>query len=76
MLKMVPIEVYEEKDKTNLPPDSQNFRIGSRVYDILQKWNSPLIVFRVKYYLTGIVLLFPQPLSCPFQCGSCRMLLK
>ena len=42
MLRMMLIEVYEEKDEKCLLPDSQNFRIGSKIYDILQKWNSPV----------------------------------
>ena len=39
---MVPTEVYEEKDEKDSPPDSQNFTIGSKVYNKSLKWNSPV----------------------------------
>ena len=42
MLNMIPIEVYNGKDSL---PDSPNFTIGSKDYDILQKCNSPLSTY-------------------------------
>ena len=42
MLRMVSIEAYEEKDENDSLVDAQNFTIGSKVYKISQKWDSPI----------------------------------
>ena len=34
MLRMVPTDIYEVKDEKDSPPNSPNFRIRSKIYDM------------------------------------------
>ena len=50
MFRIVPIEVYKEKDEKDSLYDSQNFRIRSKVYEICHRGGTALLSINIELH--------------------------